>query len=155
MYDSLPPASTQHLIYQIAALLAAPKASIKMKYMDTQMQCGSADCGIFAITFAATLANGEQSGAYQFDQRKMQKHLMQCLDEKSIRAFPVTRKRRRGNMVKVSSTISVYCSCRTPEQAGCTMVECCSCKEWFHVTCVTVPQQAIGSSTKWFCSQCI
>ena len=38
---------------QIAALLATPKPAIAVKYMDTQMQCGSTDCGIFAIAFAA------------------------------------------------------------------------------------------------------
>ena len=90
---------------QIAALLATPKASIKMKYLDTQMQCGSADCGIFAIAFALALANGEQPGAYYFDQPKMRNHLMECLESKRILAFPVKRKRRRGSMVKVTSSI--------------------------------------------------
>ena len=53
IYDSLPPAPTSHLMNQIAALLATPKPAIAVKYMDTQMQCGSTDCGIFAIAFAA------------------------------------------------------------------------------------------------------
>ena len=66
VYDSLPPAPTPHMMNQIAALLATPKATIKMRYMETQMQCGSADCGIFAIAFAATLATGEQPGTTVF-----------------------------------------------------------------------------------------
>ena len=53
IYDSLPPAPTSHLMNQIAALLATPKPAITVKYMDTQMQCGSTDCGIFVIVFAA------------------------------------------------------------------------------------------------------
>jgi hypothetical protein len=56
---------------QISALLATWKVSINM---DTQMQYGTADCGIFAIPFAVALANGEQPGAYEFDQQKMRKH---------------------------------------------------------------------------------
>ena len=62
IYDSFPPAPTSHLMNQITALLATPKPAITVKYMDTQMQCGSTDCSIFAIAFATALANGEQPG---------------------------------------------------------------------------------------------
>ena len=92
-YNSLPPTPTAHLKNQIAALLATPRSSIRMNYIDTQMQCGSVDCGIFAIAFALTLANGEKPGVYHFDQPKMRKHLIQCLELKSISASPITRKR--------------------------------------------------------------
>ena len=71
IFDSYSPALTSHLMNHIAALLATPNATINMKYMDAQMQCGSADCGIFAIEFATTLANGEKPGGYYFDQSHM------------------------------------------------------------------------------------
>ena len=150
IYDSLPPATTPHLRNQIAALLATPKTAIKMSYMDTQMQSGTQDCGIFAIAFAVSLANGEQPGAQNITQPQTRKHLMQCLETGNIHTFPVTRKRRRGNKVKGSSSFS----CRMPEQPGGTIIQCCSCKEWYHLTCVIVSQQAIGLHTKWFCNKC-
>ena len=49
IYDSLPP--TPHLTNQTAALLATPKAAIKMSYMDTQIQSGTEDCGILPLHF--------------------------------------------------------------------------------------------------------
>ena len=56
---------------------------------------------------------------------------------------------------KLSSTLHVYCSCRMPEQAGSTMIQCSTCKEWFRVgVCVDVPTQAFDSATKWFCNKC-
>ena len=80
---------------------------------------------------------------------------MHCLETQCLSAFPVIWKRRRGDVVKWSTTLQVYCSCRMPEQPECTMVECSQCKEWFHVdTCVTVPPQALGSGEKWFCDLC-
>ena len=155
IFDSFPPAPTSHLMNQIAALLATPKPAITVNYMDTQMQCGSTDCGIFAIAFATALANGEQPGGFHFEQPRMRKHLMHCLEARYLSAFLVTRRRRRAAKVKLSSTIHVYCSCRMPEQAGITMIQCSICKEWFHVgVCVDVPTQALDSATKWFCNKC-
>ena len=55
----------------------------------------------------------------------------------------------------ISSSLHVYCSCRMPEQAGSTMIQCSTCKEWFNVgVCVDVPIQAFDSATKWFCNKC-
>ena len=66
IFDSYPPALTSHLMNQIAALLATPNAIINVKYMDAWIQCGSADCGIYAIAFATTLASGEKPGGLLF-----------------------------------------------------------------------------------------
>ena len=38
-------------------------------------QRGSSDCGLFAISFAATLAAGKHPSAFLFYQRKMREHL--------------------------------------------------------------------------------
>ena len=139
---------------QIAALLCTTEDAIQVKYMDTQMQSGSNDCGIFVIAFASALANGEHPRTYQLDQPKMQKHLIDSLEVQLSSTFPVKRT-RRADKYKVLSTIPVYCSCRMPEQAGCTMIRCCTCKEWYHIgACVTVGPEALDSATKWFCSRC-
>ena len=153
IYDSFPPAPTSHLMNwpdTCPSLLATPKPAITVKYVDTQMQCGSTDYCIFAIVFATVLANGEQPGGLHLKQPMMQKHLMHCLEAQCLSAFPVSW--RRAAKVKLSSTLHVYCSCRMPEQAGNTMIQCSqTCKEWFHVgVCVDVPSQAFDSATKWF-----
>ena len=67
IFDSFPPAPTSHLMNQIAVLLPTPKPAITVNYMDTQMQCGSTDGSIFAITFATALANGGQPEGFIFN----------------------------------------------------------------------------------------
>ena len=120
------------------------------------MQCGSADCGIYAITFSTTLANGEKPGRYCFDLTQMRKHLIHCLESQCLSFFPITQKRRKGGKVKWSTAFHVYCSYRMPQQPGSTMAECYNCKDWFHIgTCVTVPAEALGSAAKWFYNQCV
>ena len=85
---------------QIEALLATPKDAIKVKYIDTQMQSGSSDCGIFAVAFATALANGEAPGAMHFNQPKNRRHLVDCLESQFLSVFPVMRKRQRAKKSK-------------------------------------------------------
>ena len=101
------------------------------------------------------LANGEPLGALIFKQPEMRKHLMECFELQYLSAFPIMRKRRRANKVKSVSPVPIYCSCRMPEQAGSTLIQCSTCKEWFHIElCVDVPPEAFDSDTKWFCNNC-
>lgn len=56
--------------------------------------------------------------------------------------------------MKINSedTIKVYCTCRMPEIDGIDMVQCSRCNEWYHVGCVTVPDQAMeDSGIECFC----
>ena len=87
IFGSIPPAPTAHLVNQIAALLATQRSSIQLKYVDTTMQCGSTDCGLFAIAFAVALANGDQPGGLQFTQTNLQKHLLQCFKTQYLTPF--------------------------------------------------------------------
>ena len=112
--------------------------------------------GISLLFLATTLANGEHPGAYQFDQPNMRKH---WLFSSTNLYLPPVKRTRRADKYKVLSTILIYGSCHMPEQAGCTMFWCCTCKEWYHIgacvtACVTVAPEAFDSTTKWFCSKC-
>ena len=149
IFDSFPAALTSDLMNQIAALLTTPKDAIKVKYIDTQMQSGSTDVASLLLHSQLALANGEPPGALIFNQPEMRKHLMECLELQLLSAFPIMRKRRRANKVKLVSPVPIYCSCRMPEQAGNTLIQCSTCKEWF-----AVPPEAFDSGTRWFCNNC-
>ena len=55
MYDS----REKHISYenkeQVASLLLTEWSTIKIKFMNVQIQYGSSDCGIFAAAFATYL----------------------------------------------------------------------------------------------------
>ena len=69
--------------------------------------------------------------------------------------FPKLRERRGAARVKVKDDIRVFCVCRMPELPGIEMVECCQCKEWYHVPCIQVPQAALkDKKVVWFCDNC-
>ena len=66
--------------------------------------------------------------------------------------LPHHAERRRANKVNLVSPVHIYCSCCMPEQAGNTMIQCSTCKEWFDIE--AVPPEAFDSGTKWFCNNC-
>ena len=97
-YDSLPPAMTGKLRKKIACLLYTSESIINAKYVNVQMQDGSADCEVFAVAFTATLASGGQPGAFSYCQANMRLHLINCLENNALTSFPV--KRRGGTLAK-------------------------------------------------------
>ena len=69
--------------------------------------------------------------------------------------FPFGRKRRlKKSMVKSMQKVPVFCNCRMPEM-GERMIECTTCKQWFHVACVNAFSSVLDSSDAWFCSSCL
>lgn len=51
-------------------------------------QLGGADCGLFAIAFALSLAGGRDPTKMVFDQRKLRSHLVTCLTTEKFTDFP-------------------------------------------------------------------
>ncbi len=69
--------------------------------------------------------------------------------------FPQLRQRRLRPKKKVIpvNTIPLYCTCRMPETDD--MIQCSQCMNWFHISCVKPPQQAIDEfEEKWYSSNC-
>ena len=84
--------------------------------------------------------------------RLMRRHLAGCLEDKMFRHFPA-RKRNIKNRTKKVETMSVHCDCRLPEEGK--MICCDECEEWFHGTCVRIPEEAWDiEQFKWYCSSC-
>ena len=48
----------------------------------------------------------------------------------------------------------VYCVCRGPYSKHRFMIECYSCKEWFHGDCVGVSEGDADNIEDYYCSQC-
>ena len=157
VYDSMYQSVGSFAKTQIAAMLASEQAQIDVKMMNVQRQEGGSDCGLFAIAFAPALVNGIQPAQLNFHQDAMRKHLYNCLEKGELTMFPLGKKTRRVKPIKSIKSvdfIELYCTCRMPQLPG-EMVECSDCKDWYHVDCVSVPQEALdNTATPWFCSLC-
>ena len=54
---------------------------------------------------------------------------------------------------KTQKTVELFCTCRHPYHPGKSesMVECESCKEWFHRSCEDIPDIMFKQNTVWIC----
>ena len=119
------------------------------------MQGGSYDCGLFAIAFATALAHGMDPVECFFDQRKLRRHLYQCLVAGKLTPFPQAANRPASKRAVVQDEIEIHCHCRMPELKNVAMIECCFCLKWFHVLCDDVDIKCLDNSdTEWLCKHC-
>ena len=141
----------------LAALLASTEKEIILKFIDVQRQSGGNDCGLFSIAYATAICFGKKPGNFNFDQDLLRPHLIECFKKQKISMFPVKKQRRIGTRIKGVTRVPVYCSCRMPSVKGINLIQCYSCREWFHLgSCVNVPQEVLSSRrTVWKCCTCM
>ena len=131
IYDSMCctlPHSTQKMI---CALLVSHEPNVTLRFIDVDRQN---DCGLYALAFASTLCSGKDPRHITFSKTDLRKHLLQCLMQNEMEPFP-GEKLRRKKMVKETMILEI---CRSTQDGN--MVDCDICKEWFHQSCITVPQ---------------
>ena len=75
--------------------LATSSYEIILNFVDAQMQSGTYDCGLFAVTFATAVTLGHNPGQFLFDQRAVRRHLWTCLNNKKMVMFPVKKRKKK------------------------------------------------------------
>ena len=153
IYDSVYCSATDEVKNQLASILQTTSNKITLHFISVPRQSGSADCGVYAIAYATALVLGVRPEMYSFDQPRMRQHLLQCIESGKMTMFPTKSQRRVKKMIKATEKIKVYCFCRLPELNK-TMIDCCACNLWYHLSCVTVPTNALNEDTTWYCSLC-
>ena len=106
---------------QLAQIYGDERDELRVEICPAQQQDGTVDCGVFAIAFATDLCSGLEPVAAIYDQEKMRQHLLTCLQNRKLLPFPRMKKAGKINS-RVIKTISLYCSCRLPEEFDSNMV---------------------------------
>ena len=70
----------------VADLLQTKKEHNIIQYINTQVQEGGSDCGLFAIATATTLCQDPVD--LEYDQISMQSHLLKAFSMKTLLRFP-------------------------------------------------------------------
>ena len=81
--------------------------------------------------------------------------LMQCLEKKELKMFPVHSKRklRKSSGVKKVHTTELYCICRMPDTHT-LYVYCDKCGREFHPACISMSDEEAMNSSSVFCPYC-
>ena len=150
MYCSASPAVKN----AIAALLFTKLPRISLKFIDVQMQSGGRDCGLFAITFATALCLGKQPGQFSFNQELMHETTSAEVlgDTRNINVSDSKGKTKQMPYQRCS----LICICRLPALSNTNMIQCTSCKEWYHVgACVSVSCKVLSDAkARWNYPSC-
>ena len=50
--------------------------------------------------------------------------------------------------------VRVYCKCSMPVNPDFLMIQCDSCREWFHPACIGMSEGSVKRYTIWHCENC-
>ena len=152
VFDSLNLSLSPTEIKVIAEILYTFNKLMVIEYADMPFQCGSDDCGLFAIAYACSICNGKDPSQENFTQ-KMRSHLLKGLEKTSLTPFP-SRKRAHKACKWRRQEVALYCTCRLPRDSR-QLVQCSTCKEWYHPECLKIPSKYINSQEAWLGNSCI
>ena len=152
VYDSMNLPLTNDLKVTVADLLCIPEQYIILKHVKMLHQIGASDCGLFAIASACAICNGENPAEIKFDQGYMRTHLLMAFNNAILTPFPSKQLRRHQPISIMEKKLLVHCVCRKPYD-GEKMVECSTCKEWFHCSCMRLSDTNV-SELVWLCESC-
>ena len=157
VYDSIPSCSVSlRTKEQIAAIICTQAKEIILEFPAVQSQRGSSDCGLFALAYATSLCMGDNPVQTNYVQHMLRSHLLDCLTQRTISAFPMTSRKKKVTQPRGKVTVQLFCHCRQPEEGK--MVQCDQCMEWYHSQCETVPSsvwKSADTTSKWHCKSCL
>ena len=148
---------------QTASILRTLASKVIFSVQPVQQQTNSCDCGVFAIAFLVDLLFGVDPTTVKFDVGKMRSHLYSCLQSgKFEHPFPKIEGKHEHDLPNnLVIEVPVYCVCRMPyfedddEVREFQMADCDRCHQWYHRSCVGVPDYVFKQKNKfWFCSKC-
>ena len=153
LYDSLSPSIPLRTKEQIASLIFCDNKEISIDIPDVQKQQGGSDCGLFALAFTTSLCANNSPSEISYIQHQFRNHLVSCFQNRMMSPFPARKRKRQPGMTR-HSKILVYCNCRQPESND-RMVQCSTCKEWFHEQCENIPRKVwTNQDYRWTCKNC-
>ncbi|XP_034245761.1 uncharacterized protein LOC117647896 [Thrips palmi] len=141
-------------LIQAAMLLQTTASEFTLIRPPCKQQENSVDCGVFAIANAVNFLYAGDIGNFDFDSSSMRDHLLNCLQEEWFSEFPKQPSRiKKVREDDETTSIKVYCVCRLPECLS-DMVQCDTCDNYFHFTCMDIKCQESLPEDGWFCPQC-
>ncbi len=140
----------------ICSFLKPSADTLHFEIMNIQGQNNSYDCGIFAVACATELAYEKDPVMCSWDTQQMRQHLISCLEQGQMHRFPIKKIRRIGLGMRIRSSTkeSIYCFCRMPDDRSTPMIQCGSCKKWYHLACMALDEDGSYSDVNWVCSSC-
>ena len=90
--------------------------------------------------------------------KELRSHLINAFKKKIFENFPVLRERSVpfGGAIIHSEVEDIFCDCCMPYDGSSSgdMIQCSTCKGWYHSTCINISCVSEYRNKKWFCVKC-
>ena len=145
----------------VADNITNPRIIKRLLRKHVQQQTNSSDCGVFAVAFLSTFSLVlTLLATVKFDVGKMRSYLYSCLQSGKFEHLflKVEGKHEHGLPNNMVIEVLVYCVCQMPyfeddnEVREFQMADCDCCHQWYHRSCVGVPDYVFKQNKFWFCS---
>lgn len=143
VFDSMYRHFDKFCMKQVIAMAPVKESSnITIELAQFQRQKTKAECGLFAIAAAFSIAKGNDPSEDRYDLEQMRTHLFKCLNEERLEQFPAYPGQIASQRKKVYS-VSACCQCKDllNLSADETVWRCENCAQFCHA-----PQENIMSS---------
>jgi hypothetical protein len=134
VYDSMYRDFDRHCLKQIIKMSPVDETGeIIVELAQFQRQRNKADCGLFAIAAAFSLAGRQNPSNDRYDLEKMRLHLLSCIQAKALIPFPDYAGTVTSQKKKVYN-VAVCCHCGDllNRAGGQTVLQCQSCARFCH-----------------------
>lgn len=144
---------SDHIVSCMSSLLKTTEKEMTYVIKSCQQQGNGYDCGVFAIAFATSLANGIDPATLLYNPDTMRTHLDSCMKSGVLLPFPSTTSRIKRSRKDAVKKVPLFCYCRKTNYMltgdTVTWIECGNCKEWFHEICVK--EFPVNTNDAWNC----
>ncbi len=123
---------------------------LKVTAVPFLQQKGATDCGLFSTAAAYHSALGQGVAKISFSQDDLREHLIECLEQRELAAFPPALAPVLRNPCK-HMFVEEFCYCKRPESYDSKMIQCDGCEGWYHFKYVGLNRQAPKT---WYCDSC-
>ena len=160
IYDSLvQPNMSLQTKKMICSLAKTRCKTLTFDIINVMVQPNMWDCGVFALANATELMYGYDPARCQWKTDEMRKHLIDCFENGQMLRFPTVKQRRLplGSRVRYTFKEEIHCVCRMPNDKRIAMVQCSSCRNWYHGECLNInidEHNFAITDEKWTCDEC-
>ena len=117
----------------MSSLLKTPEKEMTYLVKTCQQQGNGFDCGVFAIAFATSLANGEDPSRILYDKKKT---LAEWMAAKKLTLFPFSIIRKTRSR-EITEKVEIYCVCHRTEYQLLSSTSA-SFEDWGYFGCTRV-----------------
>ena len=141
---------------QIASTIKEESQNITIHIQPVRHQSNVLDCVVLVIAFITSLLQGQHPAGATYNNQPLRPYLLECLTEGKMSVFPASNKDfQKTRCPPKEIMLNLFCYCHVPWSRRdaynhhTQMTECDTSEEWYHCSCLNIPEQGFQKDCSW------